>query len=108
MIDTIAISPDEEFAADLEAVVGRARAAGIGEALCILESDDSAESGRAQAVRQAWTGIRFATGIHPHHAGGFADDVLRAVATVRESALREEASAIGEDRAGLSLRPVAA
>ena len=40
--------------------------------------------------------MRFATGIHPHHAGEFAGAIDRAVATVRTSAAREGACAIGE------------
>lgn len=96
MIDSHCHLAGEEFAGDLDAVVARARAAGIGGALCVLEAGDAAESTRAGAVRQAWRDVRFAAGIHPHHAGSFAGDVARAVATVRESARREGACAIGE------------
>ena len=69
MIDSHCHLAGEEFAADLDAVVSRARDAGVTGALCILAAGDDGESTRAFAVRQAWPEIRFAVGIHPHHAG---------------------------------------
>jgi TatD DNase family protein len=80
----------------MDDVVSRARAAGLTTALCILGAGDDAESARAAAVRRAWPGIRFASGIHPHHAGEFAGDIDRAVDTVRRSVANEGACAIGE------------
>jgi TatD DNase family protein len=86
----------EEFAADLEAVAGRASEAGVTTALCILEADDEAEVARAVVVRAAWPGIHFATGVHPHHAGRFADDAARGTAIVGAAIERCGARAIGE------------
>ena len=96
MIDSHCHLAGEEFAADLDAVVSRAREAGVGTALCILGAGDEAESARAAAVRRAWPGVRFAVGIHPHHAGAFAGDLDRAVRTLREGVAREQAVVIGE------------
>jgi TatD DNase family protein len=96
VIDSHCHLAGEEFVADLDAVVARAREAGLRTAVCILGAADAGESGRAAAVRRAWPGVRFATGIHPHHAGEFAGAIDRAVATVRASAAREGACAIGE------------
>lgn len=64
--------------------------------MCILGAGDAQESLRAANVRRAWPGIRFASGIHPHHAGDFAGEIDRAVETVRNSVAREGACAIGE------------
>jgi TatD DNase family protein len=86
----------EEFAADLDAVASRAAAAGVTMALCILEADDGPELARAAAVRAAWPGIRFATGIHPHHAGRFAGEAERAIETVRGAVQASGACGIGE------------
>jgi TatD DNase family protein len=86
----------EEFAADLEAVASRAADAGVTTALCILEADDEAEVRRAEVVRAAWPGIRFGTGIHPHHAGKHAGDTVRAVEIVRSAIRASAASAVGE------------
>jgi TatD DNase family protein len=96
MIDSHCHLAGEEFLADLEPVVARARESGLRAALCILGAEDADESSRALAVRKAWPAVRFATGIHPHHAGQFSGDVTRAVETVRDSVASEGACAIGE------------
>jgi len=72
----------QEFAADLDAVVERARAVGVNRALVILAAEDDAEIARAAVVSGAWPECRFAVGIHPHHAHLFAADPQAAAATV--------------------------
>ena len=69
MIDSHCHLADAVFADDLPEVVGRAHAAGVTSALCILAADDGEEAARVGAVHAAWPGIRFAAGIHPHRAG---------------------------------------
>jgi TatD DNase family protein len=96
VIDSHCHLAGEEFEADLQAVVARAVDAGLTGALCILGAGHEDESARASAVRRAWPAMRFATGIHPHHAGEFAGDVGRAVATLRKSVTDQQACAIGE------------
>jgi TatD DNase family protein len=64
----------EEFVGDLEAVVERARGAGVSRALVILAAEDDAEFERAVRVESAWPSCRFAIGVHPHHAHLFADN----------------------------------
>jgi TatD DNase family protein len=61
-----------EFRADLDAVVARAREAGLVHALAILAADDEAELAQAREVSARWPAVRFAIGVHPHAAGGFA------------------------------------
>jgi TatD DNase family protein len=96
MIDSHCHLAGEEFAGDLHAVVARAQGAGVTSALCILAAEDEAESARAAAVAAAWPGIRFAVGIHPHHAGEFTDHVREGVETVRKAVERHHGCAIGE------------
>ncbi len=72
----------EEFAADLDAVIARARVAAVSRALVILAADDDAEIARAAGVLAAWPACRFAVGVHPHHAHRFGADPARAAATV--------------------------
>jgi TatD DNase family protein len=96
MIDSHCHLAGEEFVADLDAVVARAREAGLTTAMCILGAEDAEESARAAAVRTAWPAVRFATGIHPHHAGLFAGGLDRLVQILRSSVAREGACAIGE------------
>src|SRR6266550_5747838 len=96
MIDSHCHLAGEEFAADLDAVVARARDAGVTDALCILAAGDDAESRRGATVRQAWPGIRFAAGIHPHQAGEFVRRLEHASETVRRAVEEHRACAIGE------------
>ena len=95
MIDSHCHLAGEEFAADLEAVVARARAAGVTGALCILAAGDEQESAAADRVRALWPSVSFSAGIHPHTAAA-AGDVDRALAQLRASLQRERAVAVGE------------
>jgi TatD DNase family protein len=97
LVDSHCHLADAAFEPDLDAVVGRARAAGLVGALCIVDAGSAEETARAARVAQAWPGTRFAVGVHPHQAGQHADrpgqviDVVsRALDTV------EGARAIGE------------
>ena len=96
MIDSHCHLAGEEFAADLGEVVARASAAGVAGALCILEAEDEGEVARGAVVRAAWPGVRFGTGVHPHHAGRFSSDAPAAVEVVRRAAAAVSACAIGE------------
>jgi len=71
VIDSHCHLADDAFEGDLEEVVTRARAAGVTGALCILDATIAKEAERATAVEAAWPAVRFAVGIHPHHAGAF-------------------------------------
>jgi TatD DNase family protein len=72
----------EEFIADLDGVVERARAAGVSRALVILAAEDDEEIARAATVLAAWPECRFAVGVHPHHAKAFASNPQAAASTV--------------------------
>ena len=96
MLDSHCHLAGEEFASDLHEVASRASDADVRDALCILESEDADELARAQDVRAAWPSIRFATGIHPHHAGKFAGDVPRMIGIIREAVGACGACGIGE------------
>ena len=96
MIDSHCHLAGEEFAADLEAVVARAKSAGVSAALCILSAGDAQEGERAKLVRRAWPQIRFAAGVHPHQAGEFAGRVSQACDTVRRAVKEHDACAVGE------------
>jgi TatD DNase family protein len=97
MIDSHCHIAGTEFAADLEAVVARARAAGLAAALTILAADDDAELHQAAAVTRAWPDVRFSIGVHPHNAGKFAAAPEAAAARV-DAAIEAQphARAVGE------------
>ena len=73
MIDSHCHLADEAFETDLDAVVSRARDAGVRGALCILDATNEAEAARATRVSEVWPEVRFAVGVHPHQAGRFTD-----------------------------------
>jgi TatD DNase family protein len=96
MIDSHCHLAGEEFAGDLDAVVSRARSAGVSAALCILAAGDRQEDDRAKRVYAAWPQVYFAAGVHPHQAGEFAGRVNDACDTVRHAVDEHRACAIGE------------
>ena len=72
MIDSHCHIAGPEFGADLDAVVQRARDAGLARALVILAADDPVELEQADLVVARWPDVRFSIGVHPHAAGKFA------------------------------------
>ena len=96
MVDSHCHLAGEEFAADLDGVVTRARAAGLVGAMVILSSGDSAEAERAARVRAAWPEARFSVGIHPHQAGQHGGDLDAAMARLDAELDTHAAVALGE------------
>jgi TatD DNase family protein len=96
MIDSHCHLADEAFEGDLEAVVERAKAAGIRSALCILAAGDAQEAARAARVRAMWPEARFSVGVHPHQARDFAASGKAADAVRKALAADGRAVAIGE------------
>jgi TatD DNase family protein len=96
MIDSHCHLADDAFAGDLEAVIGRARDAGIERALCILSAGDEQESAAAARVRSLWPAASFSVGVHPHNAGSFAGRLGDLEVTLRTAVSTEGARAVGE------------
>ena len=96
MIDSHCHLAGEEFAADLDAVVSRAREAGLSGALVILAAGDEREGERARAVKAAWDGVRFSVGIHPHQAAERAGDLDAAMRRLEADLTTHGAVALGE------------
>src|SRR5437773_104532 len=97
MVDSHCHLAGPEFADDLDAVIDRARGAGLAHALVILAADDPLELARASEVSQRWDAVRFSIGVHPHAAGKFAahpEDSAAAVDT--EMARQPLTRALGE------------
>ena len=87
---------DEAFLVDLPEVAARAHTAGVMQAVCILSADTPEEHARVASVQAAWPGVIFATAVHPHRAGAYADRVGDAVSAVRDTAMRVGARLLGE------------
>ena len=97
MIDSHCHLADDDFVADLDDVVARARAAGLTSVLCILAAHDGPEVARGIALARKWPAVRLATGVHPHAAGEFAGRVADATAAVERAIdAMPDVCAIGE------------
>jgi TatD DNase family protein len=96
VIDSHCHLADEVFDADLDAVVERAKAAGVQSVLCILAAGDAAEATRASRLRAIWPEARFSAGVHPHQAKDFAAPGAAAAAVRRALADSQTVRAIGE------------
>ena len=96
MIDSHCHLAGEEFTADLEAVIDRARQAGVTGALVILSSGDPADADGARRVGRLWPSARFSVGIHPHQAGKNADELDARLAALDDELQRHHAVALGE------------
>jgi len=97
VIDSHCHLADEVFAGDLDAVVDRARDAGLERALTILAAGDDKEEAQANRLLSLWPDVRLAIGVHPHAAGGFAAAPDEAAIRVRQQVTRTPAArAVGE------------
>jgi TatD DNase family protein len=96
LIDSHCHLADEAFAGDLDAVIERARNAGVTDAVCILAAGDEEEAARARVVRATWDAVRFAAGVHPHAAGAYAGRAEDAARVTRAHVAAFGASAVGE------------
>jgi TatD DNase family protein len=97
VIDSHCHLADDTFAGDLDAVIGRARSAGLERALVVLEGGNGAEEARAGQITGIWPAVRFAIGVHPHQAHAFDGSEERAADVVRAAFARLPAArAIGE------------
>jgi TatD DNase family protein len=94
LIDTHAHLDDAQFAADLPAVLDRARAAGVVRVVAVATSAGSSAASLALAERHA--GVSPTAGIHPNHAAQEAPDAWDQVA-----ALAADPRVVGVGETGL-------
>ncbi len=95
LFDTHAHLHDPAFAADREAVLARARAAGVGRVLTIGTDPDSSREAAALADRHA--DIYAAVGIHPHDATRADDTALAGIAALARGSRVVAVGEIGLD-----------
>jgi TatD DNase family protein len=84
VIDSHCHLADEAYGGDLDAVVERAKAAGLERVCTILEGGNASEIAQAKRLESLWPDVRFAVGVHPHQAHEFKADPPRAAAVVRD------------------------
>jgi TatD DNase family protein len=97
MIDSHCHLADDVFGEELEAVIARARDAGLERALVILEGANANEEAQAARAQTLWPELRVAVGVHPHQAHQFSDTPEQAAEVVRAQIARTpSARAVGE------------
>ncbi len=97
MIDSHCHLADETFAGDLDAVVERAKAAGLERVLVVLEAGNAQEAAQAARLLALWPAVRFTIGVHPHTAFEYGTNPAEVPAVVRaQLAQTPAARAIGE------------
>ena len=97
MIDSHCHLADETFAPDLEAVVSRAKAAGLARTLVVLEAGNAKEIVQAERIARLWPEVQMSIGVHPHVAYRFRDDPDQAATVVRaQLSATPAARAVGE------------
>jgi TatD DNase family protein len=97
VIDSHCHLADEVFAADLDAVITRAKDAGLERAMTILSAGDEKEAAQAARVASLWPECRFSIGVHPHAAKAFSDNPQRAADIVGDQVGKTSgARAVGE------------
>jgi TatD DNase family protein len=97
MIDSHCHLADAAFLEDRDAVIDRARAAGVEQALCVVDALEPQEGARAREACQRWPSLRVAIGVHPHRAAAFAATPAAAADHVRTLlAADPHARALGE------------
>lgn len=97
MLDSHCHLADDTFTADADAVIGRAREAGLVEALCIVDASVPAEGKRAPVLCAAWPALRTTAGVHPHRASLYAGRAQAVADDVRGRLAADPAArAVGE------------
>lgn len=96
IVDSHCHLADEAFAGDLDAVVDRAKAAGVARVLCILAADEADELERARRVAAVWPAVVFSTSIHPHRAGAYAGRAGEAAAVTARALEAHDGVVVGE------------
>jgi TatD DNase family protein len=97
VIDSHCHLADGKFAADLEAVIGRAKSAGLERVMAILEGGNPSEAAQAERLTRLWSEVRVSIGVHPHQAHEFRDDPERAATVVGDQLTSTPAArAVGE------------
>ncbi|MGH9803899.1 MAG: TatD family hydrolase [Candidatus Acidiferrales bacterium] len=83
--DSHAHLDDARFAADLPAVLERARAGGVERILTISGGTNAEELSRAVRLAESHPHLWAAVGLHPHEARHLSDDLLAALETLARS-----------------------
>ncbi len=92
MIDSHCHLTAPEFSTDVDAVIERARTAGIEKMICISDAIEDIEP--SQNLAKKYESIFYTAGVHPHHASSF--DFEKYLPMIHKAAGDKKCKAIGE------------
>lgn len=93
LIDSHAHIQGKEYAGETEAVIARARAAGVETIIAVGGAGDMSSNTEAIALAQSFANVYATVGMHPHDAKDVGADELK---TLSELAARPKVVAVGE------------
>jgi TatD DNase family protein len=97
VIDSHCHLADDAYAGDLDAVIERAKSAGLERAMVILEAGNEKEATQLHRLGRLWPQARCAIGVHPHQAQQFSADPQKAATVIADQvAATPSTRAIGE------------
>lgn len=92
MIDSHCHLVASDFSTDIDAVIARARVAGVERMITI--SDEMKDIDPSRLLAEKYEYIFYTAGVHPHHASSF--DLVHDLAKIRAEAVHPKCKAIGE------------
>ena len=95
LVDTHCHLTDAAFDADRDAVLSRAREAGVGHVIAIGETPESAQ--RAAVLAHARPGVSATAGLHPHEARRWSSELERTLARCLDDAAMVALGEVGLD-----------
>jgi len=79
LIDSHAHIQDKEYTGEVDAVIGRAREAGVEQIVVVGGAGDMSSNTAAVALTESWTNLYATVGMHPHDAKDVGDEELQAL-----------------------------
>src|ERR1700752_2164727 len=93
LIDSHAHIQGKEYAGEVEAVIARARAAGVDTIIAVGGAGDMSSNSEAMALAARFENVYATVGMHPHDAKDVGADELK---TLKELASSPKVVAVGE------------
>src|SRR5262245_65850585 len=78
LIDSHAHIQDKEYTGEVDAVIGRAREAGVEQIVVVGGAGDMSSNTATVALTESWTNLYATVGMHPHHAKEGGEGALQA------------------------------
>jgi len=104
LIDSHAHIQGKEYTGEVDAVIGRAREAGVEQIIVVGGAGDMSSNTAAVALAESWPNLYATVGMHPHDAKDVGEEELQ---QLKELAAHPKVIASRRNRPGLLLQPFA-